>query len=138
MGIEGNGSRLLSELEKEGFEGVDCDLATSLYEYGLIWKKEEHKPEYIMYFGVGVNEEGEYNTFDNGWYSATTEDALSMLDWINWPKILSFLGMEVEEFERVLDAGIFPPMLYFDLMSYYGSEEIFGTPYDTFTIENDT
>ena len=130
-------SRLLSNLEKEGFEGVDLSLEISLFEYGLIWRKEETGNQYLMYFGVGVNSEGEYSTFNNGWYPATVERALNDLHWVNWSKILKYTGWDVEEFERVLDTGVFPPMMYFDLMRYYGSEEVFGTFYSTFTIEND-
>ena len=45
-----------------GYTGIDASLDTALFDYGLIWK--QRGDDYHFIFGVDLDENGEYKSFD--------------------------------------------------------------------------
>lgn len=113
-----------------GYSGTDANLETSLYEYGLIWIKgaEGHEKDFHFIYGVGLDQEGNYNKFDWADVSIDT-DPEKEWDFVEWEKVGEFVGMSKEEF---LKQSI--PFIVYDLIAYYGCENIFGSSYDPFDI----
>ena len=120
--------RTLKEYSK--YDGVDADLEISLFEYGLIWKLTDG--EYKFIYGVGYNDDGqEYNLFG---YATEDADTDPREEWgfAEWDKICSFVGQtETEFFSQPL------PQIVYDLISYYGYENVFGSSYYPFAIDHD-
>jgi len=116
-----------SELENEGFEGCDADLDISLYEYGLIWKKEEDD-NYLFYYGTSLNNVGEYYLFDFAHMSK--EDWIELLNesWVNMNDVLSFCDIKKKDFINNF------PYDVNTMIMYYGYENIFGSSYNPFKI----
>lgn len=117
----------------EGYEGIDADLATSLFEYGLIWKKgiEEHENDYLFIFGIKVNDHGEYILFDWANLDINT-DVIDEYNWIDeddWKQVFRFVGLNKDEF---FDRDL--PFVIYDLVQYYGYANIFGSSYYPFKI----
>jgi len=120
----------LNQLEQEGYQGPDANLATSLYDYGLAWK-ELSQGNYKFIYGVGysLEEEGEYeegfNTFD--WCDMNQKDWESMLQesWFHLDKVQEFAGTTELRFPYDIDA----------VVSYYGGDNVFSTSYNPFSIE---
>jgi len=118
----------------EGYEGIDADLATSLFEYGLIWKKgiEGHENDYHFIFGVGVNNYDEYNLFDWGDLDINT-NVINEFNWIDdddWKQVFRFVGLDKNEF---FDRDL--PFIVYDLVQYFGTINIFGGSYYPFKIK---
>lgn len=114
------------------YTGIDASLEVSLYEYGLIWIKgaEGHEEDFHFIYGVNGNEKGEYNRFD--WADVPIDvNPESEWDFVKWEKVSKFVGMSKDEF---LKQSI--PYIVFDLIAYYGSENIFGSSYYPFEILN--
>ena len=121
----------VKKLEKLDFSGIDADLETSLFEYGMAWKVGERETEFI--YGVGVDEvDGEaiYTTFDRCSFGNDL-DVLNEFDYADFEAIFSFTGSTQAEFDALpLTQKIF------DLVSYYGFENVFGSTYwEGFKIE---
>lgn len=115
----------------EGYEGIDADLATSLFEYGLIWKKgiEGHENDYHFIYGVGYDKNKNYNKFD--WSDiAIDTDPKKEWNFVEWESVCAFTGLSEEDF---LDQEL--PQIVFDLIQYYGYENILGSSYDPFEIK---
>jgi len=119
----------ISKLEHLGYIGTDADLATSLFEYGMAWKEENNQIEFI--YGIGVNGT-EYNKFDRCTFD-TDLNVRKEFDWADFNEVENFTGTTSTEF----DALPLPQKIY-DLVSYYGFENIFGSSYwEGFQIEED-
>ncbi len=119
----------LSQLK--GCTGTDVDLATSLYEYGLVWKYIKKEDEYRFYYTVIREEEPNKCKFDWGCVSASI-DFWEEYSWVNDDdkvSFLNFVGMTIDEFN---DQEL--PYKINDLVSYYGYENVFGSCYDGFSI----
>jgi hypothetical protein len=118
--------------EYNEYDGIDASLETSLFEYGMIWAKgiEGHEKDYHFIYGVGINPfTSEYNSFD--WADiAIDTDPRKEWDFVEWEKVLSFVGMNEDDFfNQPL------PQIVYDLVSYYGHENIFGSSYYPFEIK---
>ena len=104
-------------------EGGDADIETSLVEYGLAWIIGEG--ETLFYYGIGLEDTGEplYNKFDFCTINNDI-DVVQEYDWANFADILSFVGMD-------MDNWLTMPLTQkiSDLLSYYGYENIFGSSY---------
>ena len=104
---------------KNQIEGIDVNLETSLKEYGLAWKENENG-EFTFIYGIGYNGE-EYDRF------STCDLSESDIDWISEEDmrgVLSFVGMSESEWKEA-----YWPMKVSDLVSYFGTENIFGSNY---------
>ena len=112
------------------FAGIDCSLEISLLEYGLIVSNEAHKDgsgtHFCVYkcnggYGTGHISEIDLNNLINGKDWADEEDINSFL---------SFVGMEKTDYLQTS----FVNKLY-DLISYWGADNIIGTEYYPITEE---
>ncbi len=114
--------------EYSEYEGIDADLETSLFEYGLIWKLTDG--EYKFVYGVEYDADGQgYALFD---YATEPADTSPKEEWdfAEWDKLYSFTGQtEAEFFAQSL------PNIVSDLILYYGYQNIFGSSYQPFVIE---
>lgn len=121
----------LSRLRMLDFHGIDADLVTSLAEYGMAWRQVPrdtgswHKGDWQFVFRCDYHPDGT-PYFDCNTYSDAINWRLEW-DWIGEKEaaLLDFLGMTKEEFDK----QPFPIQVY-DLVSYFGAEEIFGTSYN--------
>ena len=105
----------LKKLKADGFQGVDESLEISLREYGLVWREIEGNFLFIYSIGNGK--------YDRVTMAANT-DLYKEFNWVKWEEFLDCQGIpkthwDILPFEQKL----------FDLFSYYGYEEIFGTSY---------
>ena len=114
----------------KGYTGTDASLETSLFEYGLIWVKgaEGHEKDYHFIYGVGVGSDGEYNSFDCSDVPIDCNPTEEW-DWVKWDKVADMCGVTVKDF-----LAMPLPMIVYDLVSYYGYENIFGSSYYPFEI----
>ena len=101
-------------------EGVDVDIETSLKEYGIAWIVQGD--EVLFYYGIEHNDE-EYTKFDFCSFPANM-DVFTEFDWVKFEDVFSSIGQDKDTFKNTH----FPYQIA-DLVSYYGSEEIFGTSY---------
>ena len=126
----------LSEYIKFGYVGNDAALEISLFEYGLIWINTDTNNDNDTKFIFGVRHDGsEYNMFDHAWINPDV-DIYQEYDWIeyeNWIEIYRMVGMNREQWD---DLSLTSKIA--DLIMFWGSEEIFGTSYYPYKIENDT
>jgi len=125
--------KYISTLENRGFQGSDANLATSLFEYGLIFKEYKRKTnnfnkgDILFYFGIGYD--GEYfNVFDWGYINKNI-DVIAEYDWVDFNAVASFVGITKNE---LLASSV--TSIIIELVSYYGSENIFGSSYCSLTI----
>tara|TARA_B100001093_G_scaffold57646_1_gene48735 strand:+ start:267 stop:650 length:384 start_codon:yes stop_codon:yes gene_type:complete len=109
----------ITKLEKNGYIGTDVCLAISLFEFGLAWK-EGDKIEFI--YGIGTDA-CNYNRFDRCTFDLDL-DIRKEFDWADFDEVESFIGSTSQEF----DALPLPQKIY-DLVSYYGFENVFGSSY---------
>lgn len=107
----------LSKLEAEGFEGMDASMAESVFHYNYIWKYEQDK--LIVIHNTSQSEKKfERSTFELDF------DIYKEYDWADFQAIYDFTGMTKEDWDKMpLHSRLY------DLKSYYGVEEIFGTTY---------
>ena len=114
----------LSDLEKDGWEGSDADLRTSLEEYGMAWRSipSATKKEYKFYYATGYDGKN-YDLFD--WGSMTEEEFDDLLTgkntWVDLEEVKKYCGKDIDgqEFSFPYDVS--------SLVSYYGFENIFGS-----------
>jgi hypothetical protein len=126
----------LSQLEKDGFEGTnDVDLATSLFEYGLI-HKDLGDGKFLFIYGTqhagDTDTPDEYTkfsyaNFDEDDFKSVIEDHDSGAD-----VVAKFTGNGMEKW---MEFSL--PQRVSDLISYYGPEDVFGSPGNEKAIIND-
>lgn len=103
-----------------GWEGTDVNVATSLFEYGLLYNPRAKKDQCNIIYGVTVDKNGDYTSFA---YSSVNWEELVSCNWIEWDKVYSFSGTTEENYKE------FSVHALSDLVAYYGSAEIFGENY---------
>ena len=114
----------ISKLERLGFTGIDLSLEISLLEYGMAWVKKGSDWHFIHKHTFS------FHGFDHSTFPVDTDwrsEFSWMLDDLN--SFLSYIDMTEEEFEAV-DF----PVKVFDLVGYWGVENVFGTSYTGFII----
>lgn len=110
----------IKKLEKLGFVGCDVSLEVSLFEYGLAWK--DLGEEILFIYKVSNNR------FDRQTI-ANSIDITQEFDWVDWDAFLLDSSNWIE-----LSIG----QKISNLVSYYGTEEIFGSSYwEGFEIKKD-
>lgn len=115
-------TKKLSDYEKQGFKGIDAGLNISLFDYGLIWGKDKQckEDEYIFIYKHPIIE----NRFDYGYM--TKKDFVNDF-WFedeNIQKIETFTGLTKAELMESFPASVY------DILNYYGPENVFGSSYD--------
>lgn len=103
-------------------KGIDASMETSLLDYGFAWILSDDNSEYKFYYRISGHDES--SIFDIAFQPADL-DVQSEFDWIDdWSQILNYTGMTLDEF-----LGRELPYVLYDLLSYYGYENIFGNAY---------
>lgn len=105
----------------EGFEGPDVDLATSLYEYGMIWKHNEQDGDTMVVYGIDFNDDL-WTSFDHGWYAS--KELFNDYNWVDWDSFYMHEDIMRKDFS-LLPHG---EQLFY-LCNYYGMSEILGECY---------
>ena len=113
----------IEKLEKLGYSGCDACLATSLFEYGMAWKRENNEVLFIYGIAYGTGAECDYNRFDRCVLPGDM-DVFHEYSWADIDGVCETTGLTVEEFRTMpLENQIR------DLVGYYGFENIFGSSY---------
>jgi hypothetical protein len=103
---------------EEKLQGNDVNIEISLKEYGIAWI--ERKDEFMFYFGISVDDNCRHDRF--GWGTIEKDiDIRKEYSWVDFDRVNEFVGMGF--FELSL------PQQISDLVSYYGTVEIFGESY---------
>lgn len=113
---------ITSELEDEGYEGIDQDLTISLGEYNIIVKSVSDSGFKAIY----------QVHYDQTYYCKVTFTARRIGDLIdNYANsgFLNWIGTDLETWSRSSVV-----MILFDLMQYHGHLNIFGDPYNAVTL----
>ena len=114
-------------IKEEEFEGVDVDLNTALYEYGIIWK-EMSSDNYLFYYGTITDNAGIYYKFDYSYM--TKEEWIELLNesWVDIKRMESYADTTKKEMIESFPFNV-------DVMlNYYGCENTFGSSCDPFKI----
>lgn len=122
----------IEKLTNEGFEGVDCNLGISLFEYGIAWKEIKETNEILFIYGIKKNNSGEYCAFDR----VTLDKNLDVKKEFNrikdWEYEVWVSSNYDEEYWENKDLTQKIYILFFT----FGYENIFGTSYwEGFRIE---
>lgn len=123
----------LSQLQNSGYYGIDASIDISLFEYGLLVKPENN--EFHVFYAVGSNTGMEYDTFDCGWitYQEINELANDLSDTDSRSNFFTYTGIDKDTW---INDNNWVIKLY-DLLSYFGYQNIFGDSYNSFEIVND-
>lgn len=116
--------RSIPLLEAQGFVGTDRDLGISVHEYGFAWRYIDPTPEdpsdIVFLHRISNREE---TVFDRvSMWSGT--DVRKEWDWADWPSLMDYLGSSDDEWDK----EPFHLKVY-DLFTFYGSENVFGSSY---------
>lgn len=101
--------------------GTDASNEISLFEYGLLFNPNAKKNHCNILYGVEINKEGDYISFQ---YASINWNELISETWIEWEKVAETNEMTVEQLKT------FSIMNLESLVRYYGSENIFGPSYE--------
>ncbi len=115
----------IKQLEKLGFEGIDASLEISLFEYRLAFRPTKENEEYQFLYLV----DGE-DFFETGFYSKGSFETLLGESWFNVPGFWSFADTDKADM-----LARFPHSMA-DAISYYGTENIFGSSYGGFILRD--
>jgi hypothetical protein len=119
----------ISKLEHQGFEGIDVDLETSLFEYDIIWRELED--DYLFVYAIAGYGRDADRRFDRSTLSGDT-DVKEDFDWVNWDALYVSLGTDEVTWHKL------PlPDKISDLFRAHGYENIFGSSHwEGFAVEN--
>lgn len=108
------------DFDHSKIEGIDASIDISLQEYGFAWIKGE--AETLFYYGIEGNEE-DYTRFD---FCTFPNDMRPReeFDFVAWGEVAETCGLSNKEF---MSQPL--PLLLFDLVHYYGYENVFGSSY---------
>ena len=122
----------LSELKNDGFQGIDEDLYISLFEYGIIWKKE-NEIYYTFIYGTNYNEDCEFEEFERSRMNRKEFAEIVLCDWFDIKDILEYTGIKNKK--TFIDNF---PYSMAECIRYYNVSDMFGENYTkTEIIEND-
>ena len=109
------------EYPHDKMEGVDMDIEISLKEYGLAWIETDK--DILFYYGIDRNEKTtDYNRFDFCSFEKDI-DIKNEFDWVDFKAVASFTG--VDDYKGKIHLA----NIVFDLLCYYGYENVFGSSY---------
>jgi len=111
--------RILSKYTK--YEGPDACLATSLFEYGMIWCIGKKSTKFI--YGISYSKDGEYNLFN----SICFENNIDIKKEFNWIDLNGVTTYACEYPEDWMKLSL--PQKIYDICRYYGYEGAFGESY---------
>jgi hypothetical protein len=116
----------LSDLEN--YLGIDVSNEISLYEYGLLCKTNDLN-DIHCYYGIGSDNSGNFNTFDCS--ELSKHEIIGLFNELDKPGLLSYTGLTEDQF-----LAEDPIHQIYNLLNYFGYENIFGHCYMSFEIEN--
>ena len=117
--FELNHAESITELEESGWIGADACLATSLFEYGLIWKQDEAGDRFDFIYGLQVDTSGNYYTFNR--HNGNKLEDISLEQDYNW--------IDDEDFKKDNEDLNETPQLMAAIASHYGTECAYGSAY---------
>ena len=112
---------IAKHLQKIGYEGIDSCPSISLYEYGLLCKEtvnERGVPELRCVYAYG-------SVFDHGHIEIPEIFDFPNEDWFDKEGFFSFIGQTYRDWKY----NSSPVMQLYDLISYYGVDNILGSTY---------
>lgn len=105
-------------------QGLDVCINTSLRELGYAWIDGSYNGDIAIVYGNDMTEDCEYTQFGVAYLPAST-DPYAEWGWIHcWDSVYTMVGLSKAEW----DAQPLPYQVY-DLMRYFGPENLFGTDY---------
>jgi hypothetical protein len=108
-------------LEAQGWRGIDASLEISVFEYDFAWreldKPDEYGDDHVFLYRVR-HAPLEFDCLS----MKSSQDLRQEYAWVDWISFLSTMGASHEEW----DAQPFAIRI-FDLLNYYGYENIFGS-----------
>lgn len=107
----------ISLLKSQGWDGPDADLATSLFEYGMAWREIGDETLFIY----------QHPSIPNRFDRCSLDSKLDVqreYDWVRWTEFMSYVDMPLHQW-----LALPITMKIFDLVGYYGTDEIFGSSY---------
>ena len=113
--------KTLRQLEKEGFQGIDISLDTSLFEYNLIWTKNDQCSD-NEYYCIYKYDEGK---FCNGYLDL--DDIIQELE-TGWMKNFDFRYCGTTKSIMINSLRNGDMHTFYSLFTYYGYMEFFGSP----------
>ena len=119
----------LSELKD--YEGIDASLEISLYEYGLLTKKENKNIH--VWCGVGADKSGNYIEFVS--YNTTEEELNNIINESWFDKKAFFQTADIKDDKEYKKLWYVHKLS--DLLCYYGHENVLGSCYFPIEIIND-
>lgn len=102
-------------METDKFYGIDTDIDTSLFEYGVLTSKDEK----ISIVGVANNEDGYYQFVTTDMKEERIAEIISE-SWFNRKKFFEYLGTNKKDWLLLNKAN-----KLFDLVNYYGWDNYF-------------
>jgi len=121
----------LSDYTNKGYSGIDCNPEISLFEYGLLCKEAEDNSLHCVY-GIGSNNGEIYDSFDSGYITGQEINELPF-DLNSFESFFSYIGSDRQEW---LNDTCYISKLH-SLLSYFGYENIFGSCYESFEVNNE-
>jgi len=112
----------------KSLSGIDASALISLQEYGFAWREEKDGTT-TFFYGIRTDEHGTYIEFDHANYDLRTLDPLREWRWVKpdyWEQYLEEMSAEGEQ--RELKCIPMTHIIY-DLVQYYGYENVFGSTY---------
>ena len=106
---------------KEGFFGKDASLEVSLFEHGVIGRIIGGI--IVIVYGISKDESGNFTEFDITSVEKDL-DVLSEYDFINEKEFFTHIGLSIPEWEKEETL-----LKICDVVSYYGSQNLFGPSY---------
>ena len=117
----------LSDLNE--YSGIDKSNEISLYEYGLLCKINDLN-DIHCYYGIGSDNGSNYNTFDCS--ELSKHEIIGLFNELDKPGLLSYTGLTEDQF-----LAEDPIHQIYNLLNYFGYENIFGSCYSSFEIDNE-
>ncbi len=109
--------RSIKRLSEKAWRGIDASAEISLFEYDMLWKEKKDEFQFIHLCSHGKG-------FTFGWFKKNL-DFLKEFSWVKWDEFLSFVGdSNFDEWNKK-----YLPFKIYELVSYYGIENIFGSDY---------
>lgn len=121
----------ISLLEAQDWQGVDVDLAISLYEYGLIWRAWPEENSTIFLFNVSYSEDDSKSMFARESFNNDT-DFRKEFSHVDWPGFVKTLGISEEEW---MNQDICWKV--YDLLNHLGYRNVFGEGHFLFNVNPD-
>lgn len=122
----------LSELEKQGFQGVDASLEHSLFEYGMAWRRNllrHDKAEFVFYYRINGEDNDDLARFSFAIFYdfqliRSIKEEFNWIDEDSWKSFYETMGTTESDWLKLP----FGQQIY-DLANHWGQENIFGANY---------